>query len=341
MPELTLDKEHLHNSILSLVGKNVLILGDIMLDVYLQGDAQRISPEAPVPVVNIVSQRHMLGGAANVAQNISSLGGRPTLLSVCGSGADGQKLMHLLNQIGIAHRILQSSFRSTIVKTRIMAQGQQMLRFDKEDCLALCTEESEFIAKALKELMPSHGTMILSDYAKGLVNINIRECIQKAINQLSMPVELLIDPKPDNAVCYANSSLMTPNRKEAEQMAHMRLINAKDVVLAGRRIMDAYACKELLITLGAEGMALFAKDGTVWNIAPSVKAVFDVTGAGDTVISTLALGRAAGLDVLTCCLLATYAAGLVLEQVGVACVTTDKLKNAIENNTMPLCTRWD
>ncbi len=336
-----IDQENLCKSALSLQGKKVLILGDIMLDVYLQGDAQRISPEAPVPVVSITSQKHMLGGAANVAHNIFALGGKPTLVGICGKGSDGQKLKVLLEESSIDSHILQNEQRNTIVKTRIMAQSQQVLRFDKEDCKTLTEGESNFICQTLQKLIPDHQVLILSDYAKGLINISIRECIHDIIKSMPNPAELLVDPKPNNAVCYTHSSLMTPNRKEASQMAHMELKSKDDVVLAGRRIMDAYACKELLITLGAQGMALFSKDGAVWNIAPSAKAVFDVTGAGDTVISTLALGRAAGLDMLTCCILATYGAGLVLEHVGVACVSADDIVRVIETTPMPQCIRWD
>ncbi len=339
MPKI--DKAHLHTSALSLQDKKVLILGDVMLDAYLQGDAQRISPEAPVPVVNITSQRHMLGGAANVAQNILSLGGKPTLLGICGNGSDGQKLTTLLDESSITSHVLQSAERKTIVKTRIMAQGQQVLRFDKEDYKPLNPDECAYICQSLQQLIPEHAVIILSDYAKGLVNIDIRECIQNIIKSMPNPAELLVDPKPGNAVCYTHSSLMTPNRKEASQMAHMELRSKEDIILAGRRIMDAYACAELLITLGADGMALFSKDGAVWNIAPSAKAVFDVTGAGDTVISTLALGRAAGLDMLTCSVLATYGAGLVLEHVGVASVSASDIVQVIETTTMPKCIRWE
>ncbi len=335
------DKAHLCESVLGLKDKKVLILGDVMLDVYLQGDAERISPEAPVPVVNIATQKHMLGGAANVARNIRSIGGEPTLIGVCGAGGDGQKLVELLQESAIISHVLKSETRRTIVKTRIMAQGQQMLRFDKEDCLGLSSNESAHICDSLEKLMPEHNVLILSDYAKGLVNLNIREYIQNITKSLQSPFEILVDPKPSNAVCYAGSSLMTPNRKEAAQMSHMPLKNREEIMLAGRRIMDAYMCKELLITLGAEGMALFTEDGAVWNIAPSAKAVFDVTGAGDTVISTLALGRAAGLDMVTCCVLATYAAGLVLEHVGVACVSSDDIVQVIEKSAMPHCVRWD
>ncbi len=182
--------------------------------------------------------------------------------------------------------------------------------------------------------------MILSDYAKGLVNINIREHIQNIIKNQTNTLEILTDPKPNNAVCYTHSSLMTPNKNEASQMSHMELETPEQIILAGKRIMDAYSCKELLITLGAEGMALFNADGSVWNIAPSAKAVFDVTGAGDTVISTIALGRAAGLDMLTCSVLATYAAGLVLEHVGVVSISTDELYQTVEKNELPQCSRW-
>ncbi len=335
-----LDKAHLCKSVLALRDKKVLILGDVMLDVYLQGDAARISPEAPVPVVCIGTEKKMLGGAANVARNISSIGGIPTLVSVCGNGSDGQMLTQLLDAESINNYILKSADRKTIVKTRIMAQNQQMLRFDKEDCTKLTAAEFAFISNTLQDIIPDYDVLVLSDYAKGLININVRENIFSIINSMRKPLEILIDPKPSNAVCYTNSSLMTPNRKEAAEMGHIELTSRENIILAGKRIMDAYMCKELLITLGSDGMVLFTDDGSVWNIAPHVKAVFDVTGAGDTVISTLALGRAAGLDLLTCCVLATYTAGLVLEHVGVACVEADDVMQVIQKSDMPTCTQW-
>ncbi len=340
METYQMDSNALYESIALLHGKKVLILGDIMLDVYLQGDAKRISPEAPVPVVHVKEQKNMPGGAANVARNIRVLGGLPTLIGVCGAGRDGQSLMRLLQESYIAAHIFQDTQRSTTVKTRIMAQNQQMLRFDKEDYRPNSAQEETQLCHALEALLPIHDVMILSDYAKGLVSEHVTQHIQKISQTCSPAPEILVDPKPQNAALYAQTSLMTPNRSEAASMAHMPVETREDVLCAGRIIMEKYQCRELLMTLGSDGMALFLADGSVWNIATHARSVFDVTGAGDTVIATLALARAARIPLLEACLLATYAAGLVLEHVGVACVTADDLRMAVQNSAAPSCTKW-
>ncbi len=340
MSNHTVDKEKLCQNISTLKGKKVLILGDVMLDVYLHGQAKRISPEAPVPVVHVSTPKQLPGGAANVARNIRSLGGLPTLVGLCGAGADGQNLVRLLQESYIASHIFQNAQRCTTVKTRIMAQNQQMLRVDKEKYLASTHEETAHLCHVLESLLPIHDVLILSDYAKGIVNENICKYIQTLCIDAGISPEIFVDPKPKHAAIYGPISLMTPNRNEAEDMARMSIESKEDVLKAGQYIQKEYHCKELLITLGSEGMALFLEDGSVWNIAPHARAVFDVTGAGDTVIATLALARAANVPLMEACLMATYAAGLVLEHVGVACVHADDIITAVQNTLPPTCTSW-
>ncbi len=336
----TCQTQSLLEDVAKLKGKKVLILGDVMLDVYLQGEAERISPEAPVPVVRVKAQKYMLGGAGNVARNIRTLGGLPTLMGLCGSGHDGQKLMQLLQEAYIAAHVFQTPQRRTITKTRVMAQGQQMLRFDREDGLVPLPEEQEQLCHALEALLPMHDVLVLSDYAKGLLTPELAAHIHKIIKDMPTPPQILVDPKPRNAASYVGTSFMTPNKKEAAALAGMDIENREHVIEAGRRIMEKCVCKELLITLGGEGMALFTEEGAVWNIASNTKAVFDVTGAGDTVIATIALAKAAGIPSMEACLLANYAASLVLEHVGVACVKPDELLQAVEKQDVPQCTRW-
>ncbi len=340
MEKYPLDLAKLAESVALLRGKKVLILGDVMLDVYLQGDAKRISPEAPVPVVHIQNEKHMPGGAANVARNIRKLGGLPTLIGLCGAGRDGQSLVRLLQESYIAAHIFQDVRRSTTVKTRIMAQNQQMLRFDKEDYLPNSPEENAHLTHVLDSLLPMHDVMVLSDYAKGLVCREVTEHIEKLANASAQRPEIFVDPKPQNAAVYGRTALMTPNRGEASAMAQMAINTQQDVLVAGEIILKKYSCDSLLMTLGSEGMALFLPDGSVWNIATHARAVFDVTGAGDTVIATLALARAAGIDLVEACFLATYAAGLVLEHVGVACVSAEDILDAVQHGKAPSCVRW-
>ncbi len=344
MESYQLNPEKLCQSIGLLRGKKVLILGDVMLDVYLQGDAKRISPEAPVPVVHVQGEKHLPGGAANVARNIRALGGLPTLIGLSGAGRDGQSLVRLLQEAYISAHIFQNTGRSTTVKTRIMAQNQQMLRFDKEDYLPNSSEENAHLCHALDSLLPMHDVFILSDYAKGLVSCPITDHVQKLCleqeNAGQQRPEIFVDPKPQNAAIYGPTALMTPNRGEASAMAHMSIDSREDVLKAGRYICDTYKCSQLLMTLGSEGMALFLTDGSVWNIATHARSVFDVTGAGDTVIASLTLARAAGIDLLDACFIATYAAGLVLEHVGVACVSSEDILRAVQHGLAPMCMRW-
>ncbi len=339
-PDTLLDKGNLCQAIATLKGKKVLILGDVMLDVYLQGQAKRISPEAPVPVVHVHTQKHLPGGAANVACNIRSLGGLPTLIGLCGAGADGQNLVRLLQESYIATHIFQDAARCTTVKTRIMAQNQQMLRVDKEEYLPSSAQETVHLCHVLESLLPMHDVLILSDYAKGLITDSISQHIQDICAEHALSPEIFVDPKPKNAAIYGPTSLMTPNRNEATAMAHMPIESREDVLVAGQRIMENYHCRQLLMTLGSEGMALFLADGHVWNIAPHARAVFDVTGAGDTVIASLALARAAKIPLLQACIIATYAAGLVLEHVGVACVSIEDVLASVHNSLPLSCTLW-
>lgn len=345
MSALTADHHSLMEAIGLLRGKRVCILGDVMLDVYLEGDAERISPEAPVPVVNIAGERRMLGGAANVAHNIKALGGVPCLVGLCGGGRDGDSLCQLLETAGIEARLVRSPQRKTIVKTRVMARGQQMLRLDKEDCLPPSPEEREelgaLLESALREFAgDKHTVLVISDYAKGLLTPAMRERVEGSVEKSPRPVEILVDPKPGNADCYKHIHLMTPNRREAALLARMDLRSREDVVAAGRRILHDLHCRRLLITLGGEGMALFLEDGSVWNIPTATKAVFDVTGAGDTVIATVALARAAGIALTVGCALANYAAGGVLERVGVAAITADELRVLASQGPQPTFLQW-
>ncbi len=337
----SLDKNGLCQNVEALNGKKVLIIGDVMLDIYLQGDAKRISPEAPVPVVHIASQKNMPGGAANVARNIRALGGLPTLVGLCGSDSDGQVLVRLLQESYIAAHIFQHHERTTTVKTRIMAQNQQMLRVDKEVYLPANTDENRELCHALDALLPMHDVILISDYAKGLLSAKLMQHIHDTCAKLESPPEIFVDPKPQHAAIYGNVSLMTPNRNEAQAMAHISLNSQDDIIRAGQVILDTFHCKELLMTLGSGGMALFMENGHIYNIATHARAVFDVTGAGDTVIACLALARAAKIPLVAAAHMATYAAGLVLEHVGVACVNAEDILKAIhESSRIPLCTRW-
>lgn len=339
MRTFAVDRQTLCRLIPRLQGQKVLILGDAMLDVYLEGDAHRISPEAPVPVVSISGERRMLGGAANVAHNIRALGGKPHLVALRGPGTKGDVLEGLLREADVGSSLIVTPGRKTSVKTRVMARGQQMLRLDREDSSLLDETETRRVLDTLREVLPDHRLLVMSDYAKGLLTPSL--CGAVLAEAAARGVRVLADPKPANADCYRGVDLMTPNRREAVQLARLEARDRESILDVGRRVMERYGCAQLLITLGGEGMALFMRDGGVWNIPTAAKAVFDVAGAGDTVIATAALALAAGAALPAACSLANYAAGGVVEHVGVITVSGEELLRMVRQGAEPEFIRWD
>lgn len=321
-----------------LAGKRVLVVGDIMLDAYLMGDAERISPEAPVPVVRIESERYLLGGAGNVARNIVALGGVATLAGAVGEDASAERVRRLIEAEGVREALAVFSRRPTTVKSRVMARRQQMLRLDQEDARPFSLKEQEAILAVLSAELPFHDVVILSDYSKGLVSASFMVRFRAVLAACPHPVKVLVDPKPANAGLYGGSFLLTPNTKETGECVGLPVRDREEILAAGRAILAKVGCPYLLTTLGPDGMALFAGPD-VWHIPTMAQDVFDVTGAGDTVIATLGLGLAAGLDLLPSCVLANYAAGLVVAQVGAAVASPDALRHAIRDLPVAI-TKW-
>lgn len=312
-----------------LAGKRVLVVGDIMLDAYLMGDADRISPEAPVPVVRIESERYLLGGAGNVARNIAALGGVATLAGAVGEDGSASQVRSLVNAEGIRSALIPFSGRPTTVKTRIMARRQQMLRLDQEDARPFSAAEQEAVLDVLAAELADHDVVILSDYNKGLVSAPFMARFRALLAGCGHPVKVLVDPKPGNAALYGGSYLLTPNTKETGECAGLPVRNREEILAAGRAILEKVGCPYLLTTLGPDGMALFSGPD-VWHVPTMAQDVFDVTGAGDTVIASVGLGLAAGLELLPACVLANYAAGLVVAQVGAAIASPQALRQVID-----------
>lgn len=312
-----------------LAGKRVLVVGDIMLDAYLMGDADRISPEAPVPVVRIESERYLLGGAGNVARNIAALGGVATLAGAVGEDGSASQVRSLVNAEGIRSALIPFSGRPTTVKTRIMARRQQMLRLDQEDARPFSAAEQEAVLDVLTAELADHDVVILSDYNKGLVSAPFMARFRALLAGCGHPVKVLVDPKPGNAALYGGSYLLTPNTKETGECAGLPVRNREEILAAGRAILEKVGCPYLLTTLGPDGMALFSGPD-VWHVPTMAQDVFDVTGAGDTVIASVGLGLAAGLELLPACVLANYAAGLVVAQVGAAVASPQALRQVID-----------
>lgn len=313
-----------------LAGKRVLVVGDIMLDAYLMGDADRISPEAPVPVVRIESERYLLGGAGNVARNIAALGGVATLAGAVGEDASASQVRSLVNAEGIRSALIPFSGRPTTVKTRVMARRQQMLRLDQEDARPFSAAEQEAVLAVLAVELADHDVVILSDYSKGLVSAPFMARFRALLAGCGHPVKVLVDPKPGNAALYGGSYLLTPNTKETGECAGLPVRSREEILAAGRAILEKVGCPYLLTTLGPDGMALFSGPD-VWHVPTMAQDVFDVTGAGDTVIASVGLGLAAGLELLPACVLANYAAGLVVAQVGAAVASPQALRQVIDD----------
>ena len=308
-----------------LAGKRVLVVGDIMLDAYLIGDADRISPEAPVPVVRIEKERYLLGGAGNVARNIVALGGVATLAGVMGKDASADRIRGLVRDEGICGAFVALPQRPTTVKTRVMARRQQMLRLDSEDASLLSSADQEALLSVITEQLPAHDVVILSDYSKGIVSLSFMSRLRGLLAASPHQVKVLID--------------LTPNTKETGECAGMPVRSREEILAAGRAILEKVGCPHLLTTLGSDGMALFSGPSEVWHVPTMAQDVFDVTGAGDTVIATLGLGLAAGLPLLASCVLANYAAGLVVAQVGAAVASPDALREAIRELPVTI-TKW-
>lgn len=334
------NRERLIAAIRNLPGHKVLVVGDIMLDEYLEGDAERISPEAPIPIVKVARSRFLLGGAGNVCRNIASLGGRVTLVSVRGMDAKGETLEAKLAEGSVSATLLSVASRPTTLKTRVIARNQQMLRIDHEEASALPAGETAALLDSIAAIADDYGVIVVSDYGKGVVTRDLMHGLAEIRAKAKSKPKLLVDPKTPNFDLYARAFILTPNAKETSEAAGLPTGTREEILAAGRTIFSKLHCDHLLTTLGAKGMALFLTGDEVWHIPTAAQKVFDVTGAGDTVMAVLALCQASGLRLLESCVLANYAAGIVVAEVGAGCVTADTLEHVVENAEDPKISRW-
>ncbi len=328
-------------SLARIKGQRVLVVGDVMVDEYVFGQVSRISPEAPVPVVHVESRAVALGGAGNVAQNIKALGGEPVLVGVVGDDESGVKLATDLTRLDIEHELLITDQRPTTTKTRIIAQNQQIVRVDAEDASQLDTPHTQ----ALLEMIATKGQgcdpIVLSDYGKGMVSPSFMQGLNSFVSSSDIQKRVLVDPKVGNFPLYSGVTLLTPNTSEAMLGAGVSTMAERmDIVRAGISIFKKLHCRQLLITLGGRGMAFFESPGRIWHIPTVAKNVYDVTGAGDTVIAVLALALAAGVSELMSCVLANHAAGLVVEEVGAATVSRQQLELILGSSELPEISLW-
>lgn len=342
-PCIAYSREDLLAYVPRLAGARVLIVGDVMLDEYFMGDAERISPEAPVPVVKVSEDRLSLGGAGNVARNIRSLDGAPRLIAVGGDDSGADQVEALCKGAAISAKIIRAPGRRTTVKTRIIARQQQMLRFDQEDLSPLSAEVLDEVAREIEAQSAGHTVLIISDYGKGLICAGLMSelgVLQARRAAEGKALKILVDPKSPNWNFYQGAYLLTPNSKETGEGSGLPVGTATEIRAAGGALLKFLQARHLLATLGAQGMALFAGPKTAWHIPTAARHVFDVTGAGDTVIAVLGQALAAGVPLLPGCLLANCAAGIVVGEVGAATVSAAQLEATLKENPVYSATRW-
>ncbi len=308
--------------------KKIAVIGDMMLDIYFWGDVKRISPEAPVPVVEVESEFFRFGGAANCALNIASLCGIPEPIGVIGYDNFGTIFTSLLSESNISSKgIFVDETRPTTAKTRVIADKQHVVRIDKESKQYLNSDLSEKMYAYLNTIIESIDAIILQDYNKGVLS---EQFIQKVISLSHKKNKLVtVDPKFNNFFSYKNVTVFKPNRKEAEDVLGIKIRSDQDVSYAGKLLIEKLDAKYVLLTLGAEGIAVFEKNKPERRMSTKARKVADVSGAGDTVISTLTMALAAGADIIEASYLANYAAGIVCEEVGIVPIEYDKLFNTI------------
>ncbi len=330
----------MNTSVGDLGGESVLIIGDLMIDHYLIGAVGRISPEAPVPVVEVTKENHLLGGAGNVARNIAALDGVPTLVGVVGDDLDGRRMGEHCQGADIKALVVVDKSRPTTKKTRVIAHNQQVVRIDHEQKAILDDLIYDELFTIIENELPRHRAVILSDYGKGVISKSFMQRFMKLVDSCPERPVILVDPKIRNFDLYIGVDILTPNLKEASEGAKMAIDSKHDILAAGRMIMSNLKSKHLLITLGSDGMALFTDTDEVYHIATTAQKVFDVTGAGDTVIATMALALAAGADLLTASTLANFAAGIVVGQIGAATSSRDELLAAYREQPKPEISTW-
>jgi D-beta-D-heptose 7-phosphate kinase/D-beta-D-heptose 1-phosphate adenosyltransferase len=309
----------------------VLVIGDLIMDEYLWGDVSRISPEAPVPVVQVERETKMVGGAANVAHNMATLGAKPFVCGVTGDDAHGNEIIRILKELGLSTEgIIVEESRPTTIKTRVVAHHQQVVRYDRESAKPISPLSAERILDFIEHHLPALQVMVVSDYGKGVITTELMSRLRGVLEKEDGGTCVVaVDPKTGNFPCYRGAHIITPNHHEASDFCGFRIVDEETLMRAGAHMIEALGCHSVLITQGKDGMTLFEEGGEPVHIPTVAKKVFDVTGAGDTVIGTLALALGAGLDLKTAAYLSNCAAGIVVGEVGTSAVRAEDLKRIV------------
>jgi D-glycero-beta-D-manno-heptose-7-phosphate kinase len=325
-------KKQLTSIVKSFEGRKIVVFGDIMLDHFIRGKVSRISPEAPVPVVHVESENYLPGGAGNVALNLAVLGAKVQLISYIGQDEHGKRLLGFLNDRGIDTSLMVSHPKHpTIKKTRVIAEHQQVVRFDREEKNPLPAAAQVQLINNLKIATSRNNAVILSDYGKGVL---IPQSIKSAISACRKnKIPVCVDPKVEHFLLYKNVTCITPNTNEAWQGMRMTPKEGREhIENLGKKILKTLSLDSVLITQGAKGMSLFEKKAPkkIHHIPTYAQEVYDVTGAGDTVISVFTLALSAKADLLSAAELGNYAAGVVVGKLGTATLTRNELLEAIK-----------
>ncbi len=327
----------LQEAVLALHG-TVLAIGDVMLDVFTYGECTRISPEAPIPVLRVTREVRMLGGVGNVARNVAALGGSTILLAPIGEDADGGVLEELLEaEPQIQNELLRCRGRETTAKRRLIASAQQMLRVDKEHPMPLAAADEEILVERALAALSTVTAIILSDYGKGTLTPSVIERVMAAAAAAGKPV--FVDPKSRDMARYAGATCITPNARELAEATGLRTETDEEVAAAARAVLAASGARYVLATRSEKGMSLVAQDGTALHIPARKRDVFDVSGAGDTVIGTLAFAVGSAIDWDTAAGLANFTAGVVVAKPGTATCSIEELDVEVADVALGLGTK--
>lgn len=322
----------LQNLLDNFPNQHVLVVGDLMVDEYLHGNVDRISPEAPVQVVDVEEEEMTLGGAGNVLKNLNALDANASILSVLGNEEHGELIRNHLNDLGIGEELLvEEKDRISSKKTRVLAESynQQIIRIDRESRNPIKASTHDSLMTEFRDLVTDIDSIIVSDYGKGLLTPEFTRELIKVAQKNDVPV--IVDPKGPNYAKYSGASTITPNTSEAEEATELEIEDDTTLQRTGEKLLKQYSFESLLITRGAEGMALFESPGVAYtNLDAQAREVYDVTGAGDTVVSLMGLGLASASDVHQAAKLANKGAGIVVGKVGTATVNRDEILRSIQ-----------
>lgn len=314
-------------------GVHLLVVGDLMLDRFIWGEVERLSPEAPVPVLRVVSEKNSLGGAANVVHNVRALGGRVTVCGIVGKDEAGARIVSALRKIGASTAgVFADPGFETIQKSRIIASPhhQQIVRLDRENRRAVGEEILKKMRRFIVARAADFDAIVVSDYGKGAIHDELLKGIAAICARRK--TAYVVDPKKENYEFYRNPTLITPNKNEASEASGIPIRDERSLLAAGKRLMRKWRAEAVLITRGAEGMTLFRARAAVRHFPTESREVFDVTGAGDTVVAVCALALASGAGYADAAVMANVAAGFVGDEVGTVAVPLERLRNGVEGN---------